>query len=147
VLGDRSAEEHDALVQQARVDVEGALAARGLLDDHGNQWAHVTFHDSGFCLGAKSGNSVGRTNSGFCLGAKSGNSVGSGGVITSAAILAMGFLPLRGLFLLGSGDFVAQERRSASPRATFLAQAMIVSIGLTPSEVGSTDASAMCKPG
>ena len=31
---DRSAEEHDAFCEQARVDVERALAARGLLDHH-----------------------------------------------------------------------------------------------------------------
>src|SRR4051794_41214508 len=30
----RSAEEDDPLVEQARVDVEGALAPRALLDDH-----------------------------------------------------------------------------------------------------------------
>ena len=34
VLVDRRAEEDDPLVEQARVDVERALAARGLLDDH-----------------------------------------------------------------------------------------------------------------
>jgi hypothetical protein len=33
---DRRADEDDALVEQARVDVEGALAARVLLDDHRN---------------------------------------------------------------------------------------------------------------
>jgi hypothetical protein len=49
---DRLAEEDDALVEQARVDVEGALAARVLLDDHGDEghldqllsatvWLHV----------------------------------------------------------------------------------------------------------
>src|SRR5947207_15371130 len=43
VLVDRRAEEHDSLVQQAGVDVERALAAGGLLDDHGDQWTHVTF--------------------------------------------------------------------------------------------------------
>jgi hypothetical protein len=36
-LVDLSAEEDDPLVQQARVDVEGALAARGLLDHHRDQ--------------------------------------------------------------------------------------------------------------
>ena len=40
VLVDRRAEEDDPLVQQARVDVERALAARGLLDDHWDQGAH-----------------------------------------------------------------------------------------------------------
>jgi hypothetical protein len=34
---DRAAEEHDPLVEQARVDVERALAARVLLDDHRDQ--------------------------------------------------------------------------------------------------------------
>ena len=43
VLGHGRAEEDDALVQQAGVDVERALPAGGLLDDHWNQWAHVTF--------------------------------------------------------------------------------------------------------
>jgi hypothetical protein len=43
VLGDGRTEKHDALVQEAGVDVEGALPAGGLLDDHWNQWAHVTF--------------------------------------------------------------------------------------------------------
>ena len=37
---DLAAHEHDALAQQPGVDVERALAARVLLDDHGNQW-HV----------------------------------------------------------------------------------------------------------
>ena len=37
-LVDLSAEEHDAVVEQARVDVERALAARRLLDDHRNEW-------------------------------------------------------------------------------------------------------------
>ena len=41
LVGDRGAEEDDALVQQARVDVERALAAGGLLDDHWDQWAHA----------------------------------------------------------------------------------------------------------
>jgi hypothetical protein len=35
------AEEDDPLVEQTAVDVERALAARRLLDDHGDQWAHV----------------------------------------------------------------------------------------------------------
>ena len=34
---DRGAEEDDALIEQARVDVELALAAGGALDDHGDQ--------------------------------------------------------------------------------------------------------------
>src|SRR5438309_5723581 len=34
---DRRAQEDDPLLQQARVDVEGALAAVGLLDDGGNE--------------------------------------------------------------------------------------------------------------
>src|SRR6476620_10871532 len=38
---DRGAEKDDSLVQQARVDVERALASRGLLDDHGDQRAHA----------------------------------------------------------------------------------------------------------
>ena len=33
-------QEDDALVEQAGVDVEGALAARRLLDHHGDKWAH-----------------------------------------------------------------------------------------------------------
>src|SRR5947199_8914723 len=41
LIVDRGAEEDDSLVQQARVDVEGSLASRGLLDDHGNQRAHA----------------------------------------------------------------------------------------------------------
>ena len=40
VVGDGGAEEDDPLVQKTRVDVEGTLSARGLLDDHGNEWAH-----------------------------------------------------------------------------------------------------------
>src|SRR5437773_10769858 len=38
---DRGAQKDDPLVEQARVDVEGALAARGLLDHHGNQRTHA----------------------------------------------------------------------------------------------------------
>ena len=38
LLVDLPAEEHDAVVEQPRVDVERALAARGLLDDHRNEW-------------------------------------------------------------------------------------------------------------
>jgi hypothetical protein len=37
---DRCAEEDDSLVQETRVDVEGALAVHGLLDHHRNQRAH-----------------------------------------------------------------------------------------------------------
>ena len=37
---DRRAEEDDPLVEQAGVDVERALPARGLLDDHRYEWAH-----------------------------------------------------------------------------------------------------------
>jgi hypothetical protein len=33
--------EHDALAQQARVDVQGALAAGSLLDHHRDDWAHA----------------------------------------------------------------------------------------------------------
>ena len=40
VVGDRRAEEDDPLAEQARVDVERALAARGLLDHHRDQRAH-----------------------------------------------------------------------------------------------------------
>ena len=40
VLADLGAEEDDPLVKQPRVDVEGALAARALLDHHRNQGAH-----------------------------------------------------------------------------------------------------------
>ena len=39
---DGGAQEDDALVEQARVDVERALASAGLLDDHGDQWTHGT---------------------------------------------------------------------------------------------------------
>src|SRR3954471_9066469 len=35
---DGRADEHDPLVEQARVDVEGALAAGALLDDHRDEW-------------------------------------------------------------------------------------------------------------
>ncbi len=38
---DRRAEKHDAFGEQPRVDVEGALAARGLLDHHRDQRAHA----------------------------------------------------------------------------------------------------------
>src|SRR5204862_7022526 len=41
LIVDRGAEKDDSLVQQARINVEGALASRGLLDDHGNQRAHA----------------------------------------------------------------------------------------------------------
>ena len=37
---DGRAEEDDPLVEQTAVDVERALAARGLLDDHWDKWAH-----------------------------------------------------------------------------------------------------------
>jgi hypothetical protein len=37
VVVDLLADEHDALVEQARVDVEGTLAAGRLLQDHGNE--------------------------------------------------------------------------------------------------------------
>jgi hypothetical protein len=40
LIVDRRAEEDDSLVEQTRVDVERALAARGLLDHHRNQGAH-----------------------------------------------------------------------------------------------------------
>src|SRR5829696_321767 len=40
VLGNRRAEEDDPLVEQTRVDVEGALAARRLLDHHGDKGTH-----------------------------------------------------------------------------------------------------------
>ena len=38
LLVDLAAEEDHAVVEQAGVDVERALAARGLLDDHRDQW-------------------------------------------------------------------------------------------------------------
>ncbi len=47
---DRRAEEDDALGEQARVDVERALAARGLLDDHRDQRAHRL---TPCCLGSR----------------------------------------------------------------------------------------------
>jgi hypothetical protein len=37
---DRRPQEHDPLVQQAAVDVERALASRGLLDNHRHKWTH-----------------------------------------------------------------------------------------------------------
>ena len=37
---DGRAEEDDPLVEQPAVDVERALTARGLLDDHWDKWAH-----------------------------------------------------------------------------------------------------------
>ena len=40
VLRDGRAEEDDALVEQPGVDVERALPAGGLLDDHRDEWAH-----------------------------------------------------------------------------------------------------------
>ena len=41
LLVDLAAEEHDAVVEQPRVDVERALAASGLLDDHRDEWHGV----------------------------------------------------------------------------------------------------------
>src|ERR1700722_5796317 len=40
LIVDGSPEEDDSLVQEAAVDVERALPAGGLLDDHRYQWAH-----------------------------------------------------------------------------------------------------------
>ena len=40
LIVDRRAEEDDPLVEQTAVDVERALPARGLLDDHRYEWAH-----------------------------------------------------------------------------------------------------------
>src|SRR3954447_17065336 len=40
LVRDGRAEEDDSLVEEARVDVEGALPTGGLLDDHRNEWAH-----------------------------------------------------------------------------------------------------------
>jgi hypothetical protein len=40
LIVDRRAEEDDPLVEETRVDVEGALTVRGLLDHHRNQRAH-----------------------------------------------------------------------------------------------------------
>jgi hypothetical protein len=37
LLVDLATEEDDAVIEQARVDVERALSASGLLDDHRNQ--------------------------------------------------------------------------------------------------------------
>ena len=51
---DGRAEEDDSLVQQTAVDVERALASRGLLNHHWDKWAHgprfvsLTWLDS-FC--------------------------------------------------------------------------------------------------
>jgi hypothetical protein len=36
----RRSEEDDSLVEQTAVYVEGALSARGLLDNHRYEWAH-----------------------------------------------------------------------------------------------------------
>jgi hypothetical protein len=44
---DRLAEEHDALAEQARVDVEGPFAARGLLDDGGDEGSGHSLSSSG----------------------------------------------------------------------------------------------------
>src|SRR3972149_1309170 len=51
---DRRPEAHDPVLQQARVDVERALAAAGLLDDDGNE---VVLHDasSGLSSGVSAG--------------------------------------------------------------------------------------------
>ena len=38
LIVDLAAQEHDAVVEQPAVDVERALAARALLDDHGDEW-------------------------------------------------------------------------------------------------------------
>src|SRR5436305_4821391 len=38
LLVDLAAHEHDPVVEQPGVDVERALAASGLLHDHGNEW-------------------------------------------------------------------------------------------------------------
>jgi hypothetical protein len=40
LIVDRGAEEDDPLVEETRVDVEGALAVHGLLDHHRDQRAH-----------------------------------------------------------------------------------------------------------
>jgi hypothetical protein len=40
LIVDRRAEEDDPLVEETRIDVEGALTVRGLLDHHRNQRAH-----------------------------------------------------------------------------------------------------------
>ena len=53
VLGDRRAEEDDPLAEQARVDVESALAARGLLDDHRYQGAATTTTSSATASSAR----------------------------------------------------------------------------------------------
>jgi hypothetical protein len=39
VVVDRLSDEHDAVVEEPRVDVEGALATRGLLQDHRDERA------------------------------------------------------------------------------------------------------------
>src|SRR5215211_4922737 len=41
LIVDRRSEEDDAFVQQTRIDVERALAARGLFDHHRNERAHL----------------------------------------------------------------------------------------------------------
>src|SRR3954470_6104788 len=49
-------QEDDPLVEQPGVDVERALAARGLFDDHGDEWAHlrVVSHAGSLLLGVHS---------------------------------------------------------------------------------------------
>src|SRR5829696_3448597 len=42
LVGDRRPQEHDPLVEQARVDVERTLTSRGLLDDHRDKGAHCS---------------------------------------------------------------------------------------------------------
>src|SRR6476659_8608378 len=53
---DRRPQEDDPLVEQPGVDVEGALAARGLFDDHGDEWAvlGVVSHAGSLLLGVHS---------------------------------------------------------------------------------------------
>ena len=41
VVLDRPGDEDDALLQQPRIDVVGALAAVGLLDDHRHEQVHI----------------------------------------------------------------------------------------------------------
>ncbi len=41
MIVDGTADEDDAILEQARVDVEGTLSARALFDDHGDQVTHL----------------------------------------------------------------------------------------------------------
>src|SRR3954469_6075476 len=76
-------QEDDPLVEQPGVDVERALAARGLFDDHGDQWAHDAVS---FVPGVQSfGVSAGCSFSGVQIDSRASCNSGAIG-FTSAAI-------------------------------------------------------------